>query len=347
MRIAIVTLTKTGKETGAKVRAALKEHEIELYANKKFVGKDAKPLKEPFVNFVGMLFKKFDALIFVCAVGIVARALAKHIRGKARDPAVLVLDERGRFVISFLSGHLGGANELARQVAERIGSLAVVTTATDVQGKPCVEDIAKKYGFEIEDLKSIKKINAAIVNGERVGIFSDIPVDLELPENARFFNLTQLKQKQKNYDALILITNKRLKLKKPCTFLRPKNLVIGVGARKGTGKNAVLRAIKAALSKAMLSEKSLRAIATADFKARERGIVEAAKELNVHLLAIEKWRIKSVEKKFARSEFVQRSVGVGAVSEPCAVLAGRNAKLLQKRIKFNGVTAAIAEERIK
>ncbi|MFQ5887985.1 MAG: cobalt-precorrin 5A hydrolase [Candidatus Hydrothermarchaeales archaeon] len=344
MRVAILSVTKNGVETGKKIGDALDE-ETTLYVNKKFAGKGMETIDRPFADFVGELFQTVDAVIFVMALGIVVRSISRHVKDKRTDPAVVVVDEMGKQSISLLSGHLGGANDLANLIAEKIGAKAVVTTATDIQGKPSVEELAKVFSLEIQDFEKAKAVNAAIVNGEEVGIFSDFRLPFDLKDNLYFNNSNEIEKKGKVFDALVIITNKKVDgVGAPHIILRPKNLIIGIGSKKSVAKEDVLGAIYHALDQADLSVDSVKLLATADFKSKEEGIIGASEELGIPLKAIEKEKIKEIEDNFDQSVYVSKKVGVGAVSEPAAVLAGENARLVQKKTNLKGVTAAIAEE---
>ncbi|MFH1774268.1 MAG: cobalt-precorrin 5A hydrolase [Methanobacteriota archaeon] len=344
MKIAVLAITKHGREIGAKISNILKEHETTLFASEKFADSETKTIDEPLSKFVGNLFQKYNALVFVMALGIVVRTVSGHIKDKRTDPAVVVVDEDGRFAISVLSGHFG-ANDLTKTIAKGIKAKPIITTATDVQDKPSVETLAREFNLEIEDFEHAKEINAAIVNDKKVCIFSDFELGIGLPENMSFSRFKELQSNGTNYDAIIIITNKRIGgLEKPYVVLRPKKLILGIGSRKGIGKREVLEAINYAMKKAGLSIKSIKTIATIDFKAKEKGIVEAAGELNTPLKSIDVKDVKKIEERFDQSEHVREKVGVWAVSEPVAVLAGENTRLIQKKIKRKGVTVAIAED---
>lgn len=330
MKIAILSVTEHGRKFSDALSVALPEHETTL-----FVGKKLK-------DTVASIFSRYDALVFVMALGIVVRVISSHIKSKKTDPAVVVLDEKGNYVISLLSGHLGGANALATLIGERVRATPIITTATEVHNKPSVEGIAERLDLSIENYQSAKMVNSAIVNDKRVGIASSNRT-IELPENVAYVGLKELNEK--DFDALVLITNKRLNVKISHVVLRPKNLIAGVGSKKGIGKENVLNAINCAFNQAGLSLGSLKTLATPDFKVKEKGIIEASQELGVPLTSIDMNDIRRVEGDFEASRYVRERVGVGAVSEPCAVLgAVSNARLLQKKIKLKGVTVAIAEE---
>jgi cobalt-precorrin 5A hydrolase/precorrin-3B C17-methyltransferase len=329
MRIAVFCVTDGGKRLAKRLSRALKEHNVKIFS-KPFSLKDK----------VSYAFKNFDALIFIMALGIVVRLIAGQLKGKAEDPPIVVLDESGRFAVSVLSGHKG-ANDLARIISNRIGAVPVITTATEILGLPSVEEIAKELDLLIDDYEKAKKVNAAIVNGGRVGVVSDIPLNIRLPEN---MPLVRLDQVGEGFDALIVVTNREIEVNIPCVFLRPKNLIVGVGAKEGVSKEKVLEGIEHVFREERLSLKSLKAISTPEFKAREPGIIAVCRELDVPLIGIPVEDIKRIEDRFDGSDFVQEKVGVRAVSEPCAILGGRSAKLIRKKTKVDGVTVAIAEE---
>ncbi|MEE8401731.1 MAG: cobalt-precorrin 5A hydrolase [Candidatus Hydrothermarchaeaceae archaeon] len=333
MKIAILSVTEHGRKFSETISAALPEHETTLFSGKK--------LKDT----VASIFSRYDALVFVMALGIVVRVISSHIKSKKTDPAVVVLDEKGNYAISLLSGHLGGANALATLIGERIGATPIITTATEVHNKPSVEGIAERLNLSIENFLGAKMVNSAIVNDKSVGIASDIKFNLELPENVAFVDMSELNPW--DFDALVLVTSKLLEvgIDIPHVFMRPKNLIAGVGSKKGIGKENVLNAINCAFNQAGLSLGSLKTLATPDFKVKEKGIIEASQELGVPLTSIDMKDIRQVEGDFESSEYVREKIGVGAVSEPCAVLGALSkAHLLQKKIKLKGVTVAIAEE---
>lgn len=343
MRLAVLAVTRNGALLGERIVAGLKEHQVDLYCKGRFAG-GGRSIEGPFGTFVGSIFRRYDGLVFITALGIAVRAIAPHIRSKAEDPAVVVMDEQGKHTISVLSGHLGGANALATLLASLLGAEPVITTATDVQGKPSVETIAQDHDLRIEDLRKAKRVNAAIVDGGRVGVFSDIEIRTALPEGTEVRPLEQLGSDGESYEAVLVITNRELPVPENAAVLRPRNLVAGIGARRGVGRERVLEALRRAFAEAGLSIRSLRALATVEPKARERGIVEAAESLGIPLQVVGLEEVRGVEGEFETSEYVRRAIGVGAVCEPASVLGGRKARLRQGKRKLEGVTVAIAEE---
>lgn len=340
MRIAVITLTRGGRKMGDKIKAALNEHEVDVYVKRDFLSEGEKEINFPLRDFVGRLVEKYDALVFVTAVGVAVRTLAGHLKGKFVDPRVVVVDEAGRHAISLLSGHRG-ANKLAQTIAGRIGGEAVITTSTDTQGKTCVEYFAQHYGLEYEEGSDLKDLNAAIANDEKVEVYSEIELKSPLPLG---FELKPWEELDRSRKPRIVITSRLLALKGPIVVMRPKNLIVGLGARRGVKEEKILRAIREVFNTQRLSMRSIKALATIEARAKEQGFIKAASSFGVPLVGVSIEDIKQVEGDFPSSKFVKKKIGVGAVCEPCAVLAGKNAKLITRKTKFNGVTVAVAQE---
>lgn len=343
MSKAIITLTKGGLELGLRL---LQEYEDSiLYINKRFDIKDKRVFKieSGIKSLVEEIFFKFDCIIFVMATGIVVRSIAPYIKSKTDDPAIIVVDEKGKNVISLLSGHIGGANKITLEIAKKLNSNPVITTASDINDSIAVDTLAMKYNCVIEDLKDATRLTSHIVNGERVGIVSDINIEKDFPKNIEIIeNLNKLN----SLKGLIYITNKKdidINLKDKA-ILRPKNLIIGIGCRKGKEKEDIIKAINNALNKINKSPLSIKHIATVDVKQYEKGIIKTAKHFNVPLVIVDREDIRRVEDNFKISKFVKKSIGVGAVAEPVAALSSNNGRIILNKTKYEGITIAIAEE---
>ncbi len=290
-------------------------------------------------------FREGDSLVFVMALGIVVRTIGPVVRDKWTDPPVVALDEDGRNVISVLSGHRG-ANELAKRIADALGGSPVITTATDVRGKKSVEALAEALGLEMDICSELKEVNAAIADDKTVGLILDVESERDLHTGVLPEHIS-ICDSQNGFEALIAVTNKiGQRWRVPCAVLRPRNLIAGIGAKRGVGAQDVLRAIEQACRNSRFSVESLAALSTVDFKSGDRGIAEAAEKLGVPLRFVSSAEIKKNESKFSASEAVRKRVGIPAVCEPCAVLAGRDAVLVAGKRAYAGVTVAIAEERL-
>lgn len=286
----------------------------DIWAPPQHGGPSVRGINGSVTDWAGTVFSRYAAIIFVSACGIAVRAIAPHLRGKDTDPAILVLDERGQRVISLLSGHLGGANALARQVASITGGEAVITTASDVSGVPAIDEWSKERGYVIENLGAAKKITAAALEGEKVGV----AITEEL------------------FDAPWPVT----------LWLRPRNLVLGAGCRKGVPFERLKDACERFLSDSGVSALSIMAVASIDIKKEEGGLIELARYLNVPFNTFSAWELNDVPGSFTSSKRVQAATGTDNVCERAAVLLSRGF-LLRSKTKYDGVTFALAKTRRK
>ena len=173
-KIAVLAITKNGIEMSLRI----KEHfsDFEIFAPIKFSDNNEKIqwYDESTTQKIVDLFKSNDGIVCLFSLGAVIRLLAPHIKNKKTDPAVIVIDDNANFVISVLSGHLGGANELSNEIAEKIGSTPVITTAADVNKTIAVDLVGKEFGWKIDDDSNVTRISAFMVNKEKIGIFQNI-----------------------------------------------------------------------------------------------------------------------------------------------------------------------------
>ncbi len=270
-------------------------------------------------------------LVFVGAAGIAVRAIAPHIKHKTTDPAVVVVDEGGQFVIPILSGHLGGANDLARSIAQRCGGTPVITTATDVNGLFSVDQWARVQGLWVENPAKIKEISAGILNGETISIYSDYPIWGTPPRGI------VLAQKE---DCDVCVTAYRptgrwLKL-------IPKVAVLGVGCRRGTSKEHLEQAFYELLAQENMSAQSVYKVCSIDLKGNEDGLLAFCNEHNLPFETYSAQALSDLEGEFTSSAFVQQVTGVDNVCQRSAVLGSGGGTLLGKKYQNNGVTMALA-----
>ena len=287
-----------------------------------------------------------DAIIFVGATGIAVRAIAPFITGKAVDPAVLVIDEAGRYVISLLSGHLGGANALARTVAALIEAEPIITTATDAESAFAVDTFAKENGFLLTDLRKAKEVSAKVLRGEKLRIYSDIPMERLVQRPAR--HEAELVPAQ-DIDHADIIISYRTKLLNQATGLRliAKRVHVGLGARKGVTQVEVAAAVATCLEDAGIDPRAVVALASIDLKKQEAGILAYSYESGVPFVTYTAEELRTVEGAFAGSSFVQSVTGVANVCERAAAYAaGRSghAEVLVHKTIHGNVTTAVAVE---
>lgn len=254
MTTAMITLSAEGTQILKKL--ALEFPGTDVFVHKSVTpGMEASPF-ESILELTAAIFERYKAIIYVAPAGVVVRAVAPHVKSKYTDPAIVVVDAMGRYAISLLSGHEGGANELAIRVANVIGAEPVVTTTTEAL----------------------------------------------------------------------------------------KSLIVGIGCRRGAKAEAIIEAVKEALSKIKADPAEVRFLASADIKAHEEGLCEASVRLGIPLRFITSAEIREAGKIFTHSELAQRRVGLPAVAEPAALLAGKHTRLTLERIIWKNITVAIARE---
>ncbi len=305
-----------------------------------------------------------DGIIFVGAAGIAVRTIAPFLKSKTTDPAVLVIDEAGQYVISLLSGHIGGANRLALAVAEMIGAVPVITTATDVNGKFAVDVFAKDNHLKIESMKAAKEISAAILRGEPVGLYCEgriegtAPLELRIiQENNRKKCGAEFKGKGETEIAepgsgiekdcpryLICICGRLPKdFDQVILHLIPKSHVLGIGCRRGKTEGEIEAEVSRALAQAEVSMDQIFAAATIDLKKEEQGLLAFCERHGLKLETYTAEELLEVPGDFSSSEFVRKTTGVDNVCERAALrMAGAGGRLIQKKYAGNGVTAAVA-----
>ena len=322
MRIAAIAFTDCGMALGARLREAEPGMTLDRCE------------KGGLAAWTERAFGGNDALVFIGAAGIAVRAIAPHVRTKVRDPAVVVLDELGTFAIPVLSGHLGGANELAVRLARCVGALPVVTTATDVHGLFAVDSWARSQGLTVANPERIKWISARLLAGETVKLKSLYPIEGAYPE--------RVEQDEEGYD--ILVTH-RTRGRAEALRLVPKIVTVGIGCKRGTAEETIAEAFDAALRKSGCHELAVKAVATIDLKADEPGLLAFCRGRGLPLYTYSASELSAVPGSFTGSDFVKKTTGVDNVCERAAVLCG--GRLLSRKEAGNGVTVALAIEEPK
>jgi cobalt-precorrin 5A hydrolase len=329
----IIAITPNGLLLAKTIKGHFPESVI--YTLPKWCDNETVVIENELGTFTGELMARHRTLVFVMATGIVVRCMAKHMVDKTTDPAVVVLDEKGQFAISLLSGHLGGANDVAAQIAEKIFAVPVITTASDVQGVPSVDMIAKANHLIIESMANAKNLTAMLVNSQRIAFRNDTL--LVLPT----FFANDIEQA----DGLVIVSNQLLLTEnRPYARLIPQNITIGVGCRRGVSGKNIIKFISEQFAHCNLHPQSIRQLASIDIKADEQGINEAATYFKAKAVFIDKAEIEEIENQFASSPFVKKKVGVSGVCEPAAFIAGgKQGRFICKKQSKEGITVAIFE----
>lgn len=340
-------LKAEGEETeGAVLSAAFKDREGGCEKKGETLPKDLFLLSESLGSWTERQFREKDGIFFIGAAGIAVRACAPFLKDKTKDPAVSVIDERGTFAISLLSGHLGGANELTKRAAALIGALPVITTATDRNGLFSPDVFAQKNGLEIEDMSLAKEAAAALLRGEKLGFFCQFtvngPVNPELQPGILHRMNLWIGAPGTGQE----LFSKAAAERTGCRFLKlsARDAVLGIGCRKGTGKAEIEALACGILSEAGLGIESVRAVATIDLKKEEKGILDFAEAYGLETIFFTAEELEQVPGSFSESEFVKQVTGTGSVCERAAMAASgweRSALAVRKKTA-RGVTAALA-----
>lgn len=351
---AVVAITKHGAELARKLGHSFQNADV-YYMSKFEKGdegfKDIQMFSGSVRLLLPSLFESYKGLIFIISLGAVVRMLAPLLKDKKTDPAVIVIDDKGENVISVLSGHIGGANELTREIAAALQARPIITTASDVQETIAVDLFGKRFGWEWDSPEKLTPVSAAVVNEERIAVIQESGeknwwhYDRPLPENIKVYSLIR-EALSKKPGASLVITHRNLseeeyEILENGVLYRPKVIVLGIGCNRGTSSEEIQQVIDQTLEELQFSPKSIKAICTIDLKKDEAGLVEIAKNHEWEFICYTPEQLNSVKIK-APSETVFKYTGAYGVSEPAALLYSRAESLALVKKKSGNVTISVA-----
>ena len=347
-KIAILSITNNGRELALRIKEIMKDVDVFFIKKDTDYKNDAaivvnKGLKE----FIPQIFDKYDYLVFIMATGIVVRTIAPLIISKFSDPAILVMDEKGNNIISLLSGHMGGANEMTLYMSDLINSHPVITTATDVNKKSSLDMIAKKLNGHIDDFRdNVLKINSMLVNNEEVHLY----IDGNYKINHQGFTLYDEKTDLDKVRNLVVVTNKKdinkilnkniENLNEKIIKVTPKDIVIGVGCKKNTNSDHMKNSLIKFLAEYNIDINAVKEIGSIEIKKDEKAIIDLAKFLDVKFKTFSVEEISKVDYLYEKSDWVKKNVGVYSVSDPVAHLLSEGRVIINKQ-KYDGITFSI------
>lgn len=338
MKIAIVVFTLNGKQISSKIKDRLYGTICHEYVFFKYASKNEQSFgngKELMKN----IFHKYDYIVFVGACGIAVRLISPYVKDKTKDPGIVVLDELGRYAISLLSGHIGGANELAYKLASITGAEPVVTTATDIGGKFSPDSFAMENNLYISDISIAKAVATEILSGKKIGLYTDYKC-YNIPE--KYIQIYK-DTKAECVDVGICISSDiTMKPFKTTLNLVPKNMIIGVGCRRNIDTRKFEDYILNVLDKYKIPIQSVCMIASIDLKKNEDAILCFAKKYDLKFVTFTTDELNELKGDFTPSEFVRNTTGVDNVCERSALKCGN--ELLIKKIAGDGVTMAVARK---
>lgn len=342
MKLSVISFTENGILLSEKIAEKWDVAEYTLYTKCSALRGERQTVQ--FVNqsigeWAREQFEQRNALLFIGACGIAVRAIAPHVTDKLQDSPVLVMDEKGQYVIPLLSGHVGGANELAVFLAEKTGAEPILTTATDINNKFAVDVFAKKNGLAIVNKDGIAKVSSKVLSGENITISIEcghLEKNSKLPGGIEIAEYPPLRQVD------VVITSESTKFE-TALLLMPKEYAVGIGCRRGKEAEKIEAFIMRNLQRAGILPVQVFGIASIDVKKEEPGIIAWSRKENIPFLTYTAEELRSVQGDFHGSGFVKEQVGVDNVCERAALkLCGPGGRLLYEKHAEDGMTAAVA-----
>jgi len=346
IRIAIIAVTEKGKNTAEKIASELEN--VDVFFRKRGIK-----------DLTGELFDKYECIIFVSACGIAVRCISPFLKSKFEDPAVLVVDDNGNNVISLLSGHIGGANEITLKIADILNANPVITTSTDTNKKGALDVIVSKIGGYVENLReSAKLVNSYLVDDKRVGIYFDSDYEIEKDSlNLSGFELIDEKTEIdaiSKLDALISVTDKlrcwvdeiiyNIKKdneeKEDLIYIKlvPRRIALGMGCRKNTETEKMIEEFSTFSALNNIHPAAIVKTGSLIIKKDEKCMIDLSKALCAEFNLFDVDEICTCDYMFDKSEFVKKNTGVYSVAQPSAYLLSGN--VISDKYKNNGTTFA-------
>lgn len=331
MTVSIISVTEKGRLLSLKISVILSEkHIVKRYCFYKKCDDESTPFYD-IKGIVSDVFESSDAIVFISACGIAVRSIAPFIKSKQSDPAVIVIDDCGKYAIPILSGHIGGANHLAEYIADNIGAVPVITTATDIGGRFSPDSFARANGLIITDINAAKAIAAAVLDDEKIGLISEYQIKNIPP---------QLTQNGNCRTGVYIGTDISKKPFETTLCLIPRNICIGIGCKRGTSLDEIERMVFNYLREENINHERICSVSTIDIKADESGLLQFCDKYKLTFHTFSAEELMNVSGDFHRSDFVLKTTGTDNVCERSAAKCG---EIIMRRKAANGITVAAAE----
>ena len=330
MKIAVFAYSRQGCRIARQIMEHFSNEEVRPYTMERFGEEGFQPIRRPPISFYGPVFHWADVLVFVGACGIAVREIAPHVRDKRTDPAVIAIDELGRFAIPLLSGHIGGANPLALELALLLDASPGITTATDINNRFSVDTWASRNGFAIANMHRAKVVAARILEQD-VPLHSDFPVTGAYPNGI---------DPGDSGEVGISISFWKDEPFKQTLRLIPPVLHLGIGCKKGTSAEIIRQVVETILNENKIDKRAIARVASIDLKAGEQGLLDYCQEKGWPVFFYPAEELQAVEGDFTPSEFVLGITGVDNVCERAALIGAK--ELIVIKTVVNGVTVAVA-----
>ena len=332
MKVAIISVSDKGKELALTIKKHLDDDSTVIRAD--LFHKDVK-------KYLKIAFYEYDAIVAIMASGILIRSIAPYIKSKTTDPAVINIDDNGNFVISTLSGHLGGANKLTNKIATLIDATPVITTSSDINNRLGIDVLASDLYLSIDKPKEILFFNKAILDGQKITLTM---------KNEKKYLLNYLEKNTLEMDVSLVNCNSvsedeiKVGLDGHEIILKEKKMVVGIGCRRGKEYEKIHEGFSKSINELNIDASRVNQLASAEIKKDEKGILKLSEKLNIPVNFVDMERLKLFESQdVQKSEFVKSKFGIYGVCEPSALItAGFDSKLIYKKTSYDGVTIAVA-----
>jgi len=346
-KVSVLAITKNGINIGEKLKELFPNWDIFVPSKLSNENKSITWYSEPTSDKIIELFKNSNALICLFSLGAVIRLIAPYLKDKKTDPAVIVIDDKTNFVISVLSGHIGGANELTQEISEKLNALPVITTAADVNKTIAVDLVGREFGWKIDDETTVTKISAHMVNAEPIGVFQQTGNKKwykELPKNVTIYNSLE-ELKKSNSKAYLIISDTIIdnELAQESVIYRPQSLVIGIGLHWDTTKDTIKDGIEHCLKKFNLSSKCIAKLVSIKKSEDVQGLIDLGEEMKIPVEYVNREELAEIITPNP-SNTVKAFEGTASVSEAAAIKIS-NGELIVEKQKFPpNLTVAIARK---
>lgn len=347
-KIAVVAITKHGIVIARKIKDNLRQAEIYAPIKHNDSGPDINWFDKQTTEMVANLFKTYDALICIFSLGAVIRIIAPVLVDKKSDPAVLVIDDKANFIISALSGHLGGANALTRSIASYLNSKPVITTAADVNETIPVDLVGRDFGWKIENYQNVTKVSAFMVNEEKIGLYQNAGEKnwwhaTSFPQNVTVTEgLYELKEP--HFKGALIISDKIIDdpvILEKSVIYRPRSLVVGIGLHRDTTRDIIEAGVLNVLKDKGLSFKSIRNISSISKEGQIKGLQEFSEKYGIPLEIYDKGKLGQVSVPNP-SKTVEKFEGTPSVSEASSILSSKGELIVPKQKFPPNLTVAVS-----
>ena len=334
MKLAIISVSNKGQELAYELKEILDSDSTIIKCD--LYHKDVK-------NHFPILFYEYDAIIAIMASGILIRSIAPLVESKLSDPAVVNIDDNGKFVISTLSGHLGGANDLAIKISKLINATPVITTSTDVNNKLGIDVLARDLYLSIDKPEEILFFNKSILDGCEISLTVNPNKNFEylfeyISNNDNEINVSIYYSSKVNLDEILVSLDEHE------LILKEKKIVVGIGCRRDKEYEKIHDGFMKTLNELKILPSRVNLLASAEIKKDEKGILELSEQMDIPVEFVEIDKFKLFESNdVSKSEFVYSKFGIYGVCEPSAlIMAGFESKLIYKKTSYDGVTISVA-----